>query len=155
LGAYPVVAAGELRGLFAAFAGVGCALLLASVVGVPQATPWTIAVLAGEYVGSLFTREDAIDLGAPLVAAGLLLVAELASWSLDLRTPKQVDRAANERRALTVLAVSLAGLALAASALAASRMPLGGTVILLAVGVACSLGVLALIAGIVRVRQRP
>lgn len=47
--------------------------------------PIAVALLGAEYVALLGLEGEALDARAPLVAAGLLAVAELGYWSLELR----------------------------------------------------------------------
>ena len=51
----------------------------------PIAIPAAIIVLAAPYVAGLGFEIDGLDTRAPLIAALLLAVAELAYWSLELR----------------------------------------------------------------------
>ena len=51
----------------------------------PAAVPVAIVLLGGGYGGSLFLGPHALDVWAPLEATGLVLTAELAYWSLELR----------------------------------------------------------------------
>ena len=51
----------------------------------PVAIPAAVVVLAAPYVAALGFEIDGIDTRAPLLAALLFVVAELAYWSLELR----------------------------------------------------------------------
>ena len=51
----------------------------------PIVIPGAVLVLAAPYVAALGFEIDGIDTRAPLLAALLFVVAELAYWSLELR----------------------------------------------------------------------
>jgi hypothetical protein len=61
------------------------ALAAGLVLRRPIAIPAAIFVLAAPYVAALGFELDGIDTRAPLLAALLFTVAELAYWSLELR----------------------------------------------------------------------
>jgi hypothetical protein len=112
-------------------------------------------VLGAEYTVSLFLPEGGVDGGAPLVAAGLLLTAELASWSVELRTPVEAEPLVVARRAALVLAIACGAVPVSAVVLAATALPLGGGVGWDAVGVVAALGAGAVLAALSRSRSRP
>jgi hypothetical protein len=60
-------------------------LAVALVRGWPRAVPAPILVLGAVYSVQLVTDDAAIDASAAAVAAGLLVSAELAYWSLEER----------------------------------------------------------------------
>ncbi|HEY6054352.1 MAG TPA: hypothetical protein VIU86_10505, partial [Gaiellaceae bacterium] len=62
----------------------------------------------------------------PLYAAGLLLLGELVSWSLGLRTVTAIDRAVVTARIRFLLAAAIGAAAVAALAVAASTVHLAG-----------------------------
>ena len=80
----------------------GLALSLAVTV------PVAIVLLGAEYVAILGVEADVLDTHAPLVAGALLAVAELAYWSLELRTPV-VDEAGTYLRRIALLATLVLG----------------------------------------------
>lgn len=64
----------------------GSALLAVALVGRwPDVLPWAIALLGGQYAASLLLRDGGIDGFAPFYAALLLVIAELAYWSLEAK----------------------------------------------------------------------
>jgi hypothetical protein len=65
---------------------VAAALLTAGlVIRRPIGIPAAIVLLAAPYVAVLGFEVDGLDTRAPLIAALLFTVAELADWSLELR----------------------------------------------------------------------
>ena len=72
-----------------------------------------IALLAAQYVVSALDPGAGVDARAPIVGAGLLLVAELAHWSIALRAPIRDESSihAARARAIAVLVVASAGVA--------------------------------------------
>jgi hypothetical protein len=116
--------------------------------------PWAVLVLGTEYTVSLFLPEGRLDGAAPLVAAGLLLMAELASWSVELRTPVDAEPVLAARRAALVLAIGCAAVPASAAVVAVTALPLGGGVGWDAVGVAAALSAGAVLAALSRSRSR-
>jgi len=131
--------------LLAAF--VAAALLAGGLVlRKPLVIPGAICILAAPYVAALGFEIDGIDTRAPLLAALLFAVAELAYWSLELRGTLADEPGTYLRRVAL-----LAGLAVATIA--------GGTVVLAVVegvaargvaidllGAAAAVGAIALLA---------
>ena len=70
--------------LLAAFVAAGV-LAGGLVLRRPIVIPGAILLLAAPYVAALGVEIDGIDTRAPLLAALLFVVAELAYWSLELR----------------------------------------------------------------------
>jgi hypothetical protein len=96
-----------------------------------------VAILALEYGLSLFHQRGPVDARAPLFAAGLLLLVELAYWSTESHRLVRDDRSVITFR-LAVLAVL------------AAELPVAGPVARLALGVVAASTVLALIASLSR-----
>ena len=90
--------------------------------------PAAVCVLATPYVAALGFELDGLDTRAPLLAALLFVVAELAYWSLELRGILTNEPGTYLRRVAL-----LAGLAVATIA--------GGTVVLAVVGAIAARGV--------------
>jgi hypothetical protein len=98
--------------------GAAVALLVgALLLRQPLPIPFALGVLAAPYVAILAFEADSLDARAPVLAAALFAVAELAYWSLALRGAL-ADEPGTYLRRLSVLA------ALAVAAL------VGGTAIL-------------------------
>jgi hypothetical protein len=97
---------------------VGLALRWAGTV------PFAVALLAGGYAFLLAVEDAPLDLRAALLAPVLLVVAELAYWSLELRAEVTDEPGTYSRRVgvlswLAVGALALAGALLAVVDLAA------------------------------------
>jgi hypothetical protein len=71
--------------------GAGAVLLAALAAAAASAVAPALVLLGLEYGLSLIGRGNALDLAAPLVAALLLLVAELAWWSVDAAAPIRAE----------------------------------------------------------------
>jgi hypothetical protein len=85
--------------------------------------PASIVLIGGEYALVLSVDDSSLDTRAAVVAAGLLVTAELAYWSLELRA-EITDEPGSYARRLSVLALlglgalTLSGLLVAAVDLA-------------------------------------
>ena len=148
------LAAGRYWALPAARGALGVALLVVSLAaGWTSLLPWSVVALASAYASGLAVQDDpgVADGGAPLYGAGLLLVAELGYWSLDLRGPGREERRLLLRRAAALAALAFASVVLGAVVLSLTAVELGGGVVLDAVGVAAAAAALVLI---VRLAQR-
>ncbi len=108
--------------------------------------PAAVAVLAAEYGLSLYQQRGPVDARAPLFAAGLLLLAELAYWSTEAHRLVRDERAVIGRRVAVLAVVVLAAAAVGALVLLAAELPLAGAVARLALGAAAASTLLALIA---------
>jgi hypothetical protein len=91
--------------------GVAGVLLVAGALVRPAAAlvPWGLAFLGGAYALALVVSDRDLDVGAGFVAAGLLLVGELAFWSVEARDWPEEDRAAARVRLAGMLILALAG----------------------------------------------
>ena len=128
-------------------AGVAAGVLAAGLVlRWPIAIPGAICLVAAPYLAILGFEAEGIDTRAPLLAALLLAIAELAYWSLELRGALADEPGTYLRRVALI-----AGLAVATIA--------GGTVVLAVVdeiaadgaafdiaGAAAAVGAIALLA---------
>lgn len=137
----------RLAGLLAAVGGVG---FLGFAYGLARSrswsVPWAVVVLGAAYTGSLFLPEQGVDRHAPLFAAGFVLLAELAYWTLELRAPISPEPGMLEQRAALVVAVGLGALVLATVAVAATLVPLGGGVLADMLGVLAAIGAVGVVA---------
>jgi hypothetical protein len=135
----------EIGPLLGAIGGVGALLLLLVLVrGWDEMLPWSLVLLGGAYAVAIAARGGEIDEAAPLVAAGLLLCGELATWSLDERGGIAVERAVVRERAAAVALLALAGLLVSALVLALAAAPVGGGLGWTVVGAGAVVLVLAL-----------
>jgi hypothetical protein len=134
-----------------ALGAVGLAIGL--LRGRAWAVPWALALLGSAYAGSLFLPERGIDREAPLVAAGLLVLAELSYWALELRTPLSPEPGMLPRRAVLIVAAGVGAFLAAAVAVAATAISLGGGVLVDLVGVLAAVAALAIVARLAERRQ--
>lgn len=148
----PAVGVPRFPEVVAGTGGLGVALLALSLLaGWTSAIAWSLVLLAGEYAGALALRADStVDAAAPLVAAGLLVTAELAYWSLELRGPGHDERRVLLRRATALLALTAGSLVLGAFVVVVTALPLGGGLLWDAVGVAAAAAALTVLAALAR-----
>jgi hypothetical protein len=106
LGAAAILAAPDPRGLPALAAAAGLVALGGGLaLGRARPLPVGLALLGTSYVVAVLGRPAGLDPLAPAFGAGLLLVAELAYWSLDLRAPGWRDPGLRRRQAVRVAAL--------------------------------------------------
>ena len=106
------------------------AVLLAGglVLRWPVLIPAAVCMLATPYVAALGFELDALDTRAPLIAALLFVVAELAYWSLELRGALADEPGTYLRRVALLALLAVVTIA-------------GGTVVLAIVGAIAARGV--------------
>jgi hypothetical protein len=123
-------------------------LLLVSVVaGWPSGIPWALGLLGGEYATALALRSDGmVDAAAPLYGAGLLVLAELAYWSADLRGLGREETQVVLRRLAGLAVLAFLSVLLGAFIVVVTAAPLGGGLLWDAVGVAAAAATLAIVA---------
>jgi hypothetical protein len=121
----------------------------AVILGRGPLVTWGLLGLAAAYAFTL--ADDAgVDGASPLVATGLLLVAELGYWSVELAATAKEEAAVAVRRLAALGALAAAALVLATFVLAATAVPLSSSTIWNVVGILAAAGVLALIARLAR-----
>lgn len=131
---------GQVQQVLLVAGGFAVVLYLAAVLGLwPGLLPWSLGLLALEYVGSLYSRAVPLDLAAPLYGAALFCCAELGWLSLERRQGQGMWPA----RALGAIAVGLGGTAVGWLALLAPVLPLSGGLHLTALGVVAAVAILA------------
>jgi hypothetical protein len=119
--------------LLAAF--LAAALLAGGLVlRKPIVIPAVVCILAAPYVAALGFEIDGIDTRAPLIAGLLLVVAELAYWSLELRGTLADEPGTYLRRVALVAGLTVVTIA-------------GGTVVLAVVEAVAARGAAVDIAG--------
>jgi len=102
-------ASGSLQLVEIRLAAVGLvALVTALVLGWAPLIPVAIVIVGGEYAAQLAIDDSGLDSATPASAAGLLVTAELAYWSLEER-----DGACGEEGTGLRLAALVAGLGVA------------------------------------------
>ena len=130
------------------FLGGAGALLLGFVLvrGADELLGSALLLLGAGYVLGLLVGRRSLDDGAPLVGAGLLLCAELATWSLELRFRVALEPALRYQRVRAVGLLVFAGLAAASLVLVVSATSLGGGLAWAIFGSAAAVGAIALAA---------
>ena len=149
IGAWFAVAADEDLLLRADIAlGVCATLLLAAGIAFrfPPAVPVAVALLGAEYVLELGFEQETLDVHAPLVAAALLAVAELAYWALELHGEVADERGSYLRRSAILALLLLATIAAGVGLLALVGAVSGGGIAFDLLGAVAAVGALALVA---------
>lgn len=95
---------------------------------------------------SLYIRGDSLDVTAAVYGSGLLLVAELAYWSLGLTLSARDAAGVMARRAFAIASLVLGALGLGLAAATAALSPLSGSLLLTAIGVMATIAILGLVA---------
>jgi hypothetical protein len=140
----------RLAPLVAAVGIAAILLLLAALVGRWAAlVPWALAVAGAEYAAFLVIREATIDPYAPLYGGGLLLVAELAYWSIGRDVPGEGEGLGARRVSLT-LAVVLAAGGVGGLVLTMAQLRVNGGLLLELLGVAAAVGALGVVGYLAR-----
>ena len=98
-----------------------------------------------EYTAGLLARSAPVDLAAPLFGAGLLLVAELAYFSLELRRPMVDQDRGKAHRLLAIGALVGAAAVLGGLYEAAAILPLPGGIVLTVTGLVAALAGVAVL----------
>jgi hypothetical protein len=112
----------------------------------PTAVPAGLAALGAEYGILLAVDGGTLDGRAPVVAAALFAIGELAYWSLELRDAVTDEAGAYLRRLGLLAGLSLGALALGIVLLAAVDLGERGGVGLEAVGAVAAVAALGLVA---------
>jgi hypothetical protein len=121
---------------------LGAGMALDSAIAVM----WGIALLGGQFVLSLYTRDAAASLIAAVYGSALLLVSELALWSVELGVRHRGVAMLVRRRASGMGALVAASLVVGLSAAAISQASLPGSIALTAVGIGGVLAGIAIVA---------
>ena len=131
---------------------IGSAAFLLVAARLPAALPWAPALLGAEYAAALeVAGHHRADGRAPVVAAALVLAAELSAWSRELEPEIPHERGLLARRALRIALTGAGAAAVAAAVLGLAAAPLDAGLAGDALGVAAAVGALALLA---RLAQR-
>jgi hypothetical protein len=109
-----------------------------------------VALLGAQQAVRLALGPDALDSWTPLVAGALLLVAELAWWSIEPRVRAWSQPLLASRRLLTVVVACGGASAVSAVVLVASGAPLSGGVGLELVGILAATAAVAVVAFVAR-----
>jgi hypothetical protein len=141
---------GRLRDALAWLAGLGLVLAAAAALRAGSLLAPAMVVLLAEHTIVWVRRGDRVDAAAPLVGAGLLCYAELASWAREARSQVRDERRVLTIRSIVVAASTLAALALGVLVLLAAALPAGGGLARLAVGAVAVTGTLVLVVTVAR-----
>jgi hypothetical protein len=147
---------GPLNGWLVLGLGAGGVLSLGTGLAVrwSAALATGIALLGAEQAVRLATGPSDADPWTPLYAAGFLLAAELAWWSIEPRAPSYSELSVLVNRLAAIVGSCVAGAVLAALVLLAAGAPLGGGVALELVGALAAVAALAVVATVARTRVR-
>ena len=141
-----MLAAGVFDSPLTLLAGIACGAMAAGLMsGRAALVGWALAGLALEYIAGLLARSAPIDLAAPLFGTVLLLVAELAYFSLELRRPAFDRDRVLQGRLLAIAGLAGAGLVLGGLYEAAAILPLPGGIGLTVAGVVAAVTAAALL----------
>jgi len=148
LGILPAAYGGERRPVLVVLGAIGLVAALIALVGGVTATWWCVVALGSEYAVFIFGR-DALDVRAPLVGGGLLVLSELIQWSRQTRSP--VWEAWTSRRHLVDLAMLWPG-SLVVGSIVLGTAALGGPggLLLAIVGAIASGAILGLVLALAR-----
>jgi hypothetical protein len=133
----------------AVVAGAAAAVLLLSLAlsgGYSAPIPFVLTVLGAVYV----TPPGDRAIPAPVYGAALLLLAELAYWSLDERVLQRMQAGVARRRLLAILAIAAAAVPAGALVMAAAEADVERSPALTAAGAAAIVASLALLAALAR-----
>ncbi|HEV7215603.1 MAG TPA: hypothetical protein VGP33_10810 [Chloroflexota bacterium] len=116
----------------------------------PVLLPLAILILAAEYLTTQGVQWPAINPTAPVYAGGLLLLAEVGSWSLEPLWPRRADPDLNRRRALHIAGIVLVAIVIDAVLLLVATLPVPSNLALTVAGGVAAAGGLALVALLAR-----
>jgi hypothetical protein len=131
---------------------LGGAAVFVLLVGVASGraflVPWAIAGLGAEYALGLGDR--GLDARVPLYAVALLVAAELAYWSVQLRGAAADEPGIAQRRAIGLLLGATAALVVCTTLVTLARVQLGSGLLAEAAGLVAAVGALVLLLASVR-----
>ena len=104
-----------------------------------------VALLGAQQATRLALGPETVDEATPLVATGLLLVAELAWWSVEPRVPAWTEGGVLARRVGTLVLSCAGALVVSALVVVAGGAPVSGGTLLELVGVVAAAGALAIV----------
>lgn len=108
-----------------------------------------MSALGCEWIVSLYLRYETDAVTTAVYGAALLLVAELAYWSLELRTPSRDEGRLVIRRTSAVALLVAASLAVGLVAASLAQTPITGSLALLTVGLGALVTALVIVAVLV------
>jgi hypothetical protein len=128
----------------------GVLLGRALVRGHAEAAPWAALCGGAAYAVAVLFHGSRVDGGAPLVAAGLLLCAELAAWSVAERHRMSLERAVVLGRVSALAALGLGGLVAAALVVGLAAAPTGAGLGWTLIGAAAAVMAVAVVTRLAR-----
>jgi hypothetical protein len=143
LAGYPAATAHAAPALVAVIGTLGVLFVLAALLAV-----WEDGLVAGPalllvaYTLSLTSGREPLSRSAPVVAAGLLALVDLGSWSLELRDGAEQRPFAHLR---TLVLLTAGGTAASVLVLALASVSRSGGLALWLLGAAAALGLVTLI----------
>jgi hypothetical protein len=152
LALYPAATSERFGELVAVPAVAGlCALAAAVLFAWPSGIAWALALLGTAYACSLAAADtDTVDAAAPLYAGGLLLVAELAYWSLELRGARHDEPGALLGRLVALTALASLSVAVGGFVVLVTAAPAGSGLAWDALGITAVAATLAIVARLAR-----
>jgi len=134
-----------LAPIIAIVGGIGVILLLFVIVRrAEDVLAWSILIVGLAYALTLVTHRRGVDEVSPLVAGGLLLAAELATWSSAERREIRVERRVVAARAAAVVLLVAGGIGVSALVLGLAAAPVGGGLAWTVLGAVSAVGVVGL-----------
>jgi len=109
-----------------------------------------VSLLGAQQATRLALGPDALDEATPLVAGSLLLVAELAWWSIEPRIPAWAQPSVAMWRVVTVVFCCAGGTVAAAVVVVAAGAPVSGGTPLLLIGIVAATTAIGVVATAVR-----
>jgi hypothetical protein len=149
LGAYAIATAGARAEAVDPLSVGGLVLLVAALVWSTRALAWALLAFGAAYVVGVVLADGAAATSIPY-GGGLLLVGELAAWSVTLRAVERVERRVVTRKAGVLAATGAGGAGAAALALGAARISVGGGLGTVALGLAATVAAIGVVAAAAR-----
>jgi hypothetical protein len=126
------------------FGAVGVLATVVALAGWAGAAWWGVVALGAQYT-ILHIGRGVVDLGAAFVATGVVVLAELVMWSLDAGSRVVNEAEVTQRRVIQLGLLSLGTLVLGSSLVWAGTLTRGAAFARTVAGVACSIGILAVV----------
>jgi hypothetical protein len=123
-------------------------LVVGLALGRAAAVPWAVVGLGAEYAVSL--RGEELDGRVPLFAVGLLVVAELAYWALQLRRGPRDEPGMAQGRIVALLIAGTTGLIAGSLLVVVGSVPLRGGLAVEALGLTAAVGALMILLSLAR-----
>jgi hypothetical protein len=135
----------ELAPVVGIVGGIGALLLLFMIMRrAEDVLAWSILMGGIAYTLSLVAHRSGVDDVSPLVAGGLLLAAELATWSCAERREIRVERRVLLARGVAIALLVVGGVGVSALVLGLAAAPVGGGLAWTVLGAGSAVGVIGL-----------